>query len=352
MQSAKFSLWRWRTATRIFAVILTGSFTLSPLGPAFAQEFTSDVPTDPGTSSSPIDTPPTPDFSIPGVPEGQVAVPPDTASSDANSDQAQPSTLTDSDVPVDAPSTPESQLPEEPQQQSLLSSPGSDGGPTVPIPGIFTSQFAHTDALTGAFTQKIPLDIPPGRNGLQPDLSLQYHSQRTDDSIVGYGWTLSIPYIQALNKTGSQDLHGAYGVSRYFTSSIDGELATTSTATSSTEFYGAKVDGGNFNAYRFSNDIWTMYDKGGTRYTFGASTDAQVNISASSTQIYKWMLTEIKDTNNNLIRYIYTRKIANKYTRRKSSTRVTTPATPVSSPCPSRSKVAPTPSTRSHQDLK
>src|SRR5262249_7434666 len=70
--------------------------------------------------------------------------------------------------------------------------------------------------------QKVPLDIPPGRNGLQPDVSLQYNSQNTSDSIVGYGWTLSIPYIQRLNKTGSQDL---YGNNPYFTSSIDGELA-------------------------------------------------------------------------------------------------------------------------------
>jgi YD repeat-containing protein len=190
---------------------------------------------------------------------------------------------------------------------------GGDTAPAVPIPGLFTSGFSHTDAFTGAFTQKIPIDIPPGRNGLQPDLSLQYNSQRTDDNIVGYGWSLSIPYIQVLNKTGSQDLYGAYGVSRYYTSSIDGELATTSAATSSTEFYGGKVDGGSSNAYRFSNNVWTMYDKNGTRYTFGASTDAQVNASASSTQIYKWMLTEIKDTNNNLVRYIYTKNNSQVY---------------------------------------
>ena len=42
----------------------------------------------------------------------------------------------------------------------------------------------------------LPLDIPPGRNGLQPDVTLDYNSQRTQDSIVGYGWQLSIPYIQ------------------------------------------------------------------------------------------------------------------------------------------------------------
>jgi len=48
-----------------------------------------------------------------------------------------------------------------------------------------------------------------------------------------------------------------------------------------------------------------MYDKNGTRYTFGASDNAQQNASASSTQIYTWMLQEIRDTNNNYVRYIY-----------------------------------------------
>lgn len=154
------------------------------------------------------------------------------------------------------------------------------------------------DGQTGALTQAIKLDIPPGRNGLQPDLALQYNSQRAEDSIVGYGWTINIPYIQRLNKVGSQSLYNL----PYFTSSIDGELATTSTTTTA---FGAKIDDGSFNSYSFVNNVWTMYDKNGTRYTFGASDNAQQNASASSTQIYTWMLNEIRDTNNNYVRYVY-----------------------------------------------
>ena len=89
--------------------------------------------------------------------------------------------------------------------------------PTTQEPNVFTdTALPKIDGATGAFTQSIPLDIPPGRNGLQPDVTLDYNSQRTQDSIVGYGWQLSIPYIQRLNKTGSQDL---YGNTPYFTSS-------------------------------------------------------------------------------------------------------------------------------------
>ena len=51
--------------------------------------------------------------------------------------------------------------------------------------------------------------------------------QRTQDSIVGYGWQLSIPYIQRLNKTGSQNLYS--GTTPYYTSSLEGELANINT---------------------------------------------------------------------------------------------------------------------------
>jgi Salmonella virulence plasmid 65kDa B protein/FG-GAP-like repeat len=96
--------------------------------------------------------------------------------------------------------------------------------PTVPNATVFNQQQEpqRVNGASGALTQKIALDIPPGRNGLQPDISLQYNSQNTSDSIVGYGWSLSVPYIQRLNKTGTQDL---YGSNAYFSSSAEGELS-------------------------------------------------------------------------------------------------------------------------------
>ena len=152
--------------------------------------------------------------------------------------------------------------------------------------------------MTGALVQRIPLDIPPGRNGLQPDLALQYNSQNNVDSIVGYGWSLSIPYIQRLNKTGSQNL---YGSNPYYTSSLEGELAV-SDATSST-VYRAKIDNGDFTSYSFANNTWTVYDKHGTRYLYGASDQSRQ--FGSSTTTFKWMLEEIRDTNNNYVKYTY-----------------------------------------------
>jgi Insecticide toxin TcdB middle/N-terminal region/FG-GAP-like repeat/Salmonella virulence plasmid 65kDa B protein len=301
MQSAKFSLWRWRSATRIVAVALSASFTFSPLSVALAQEAPPEMPADPGTSTAPVETPPAPDFSIPGV--DNAAEPGAPAESIAGTTPPPETPSEQIDAPIDQIPDGIEVNPPEDQQASLLSSFG-DGSPTVPSPTVFTSLSTapKVDGQTGALTKSIKPDIPPGRNGLQPDLTLRYNNHNTEDGIVGYGWTVSIPYIQRLNKLGSQSLYNF----PYFASSIDGELATTSSATTTMTF-GAKVDDGSFNAYSFANNMWTMYDKNGTRYTFGASDNAQQNASASSTQIYKWMLQEIRDTNNNYVRYVYTK---------------------------------------------
>ena len=176
--------------------------------------------------------------------------------------------------------------------------------PTVTAPNVFANtSLPKVDSATGAFTLSVPLDIPPGRNGLQPDVTLDYNSQRTQDSIVGYGWQLSIPYIQRLNKTGSNNL---YNTNPYFTSSIDGELATTSTSAGT---YLARVDDGSFRQYSYatSTNTWTVYDKKGTRYLYGASDNSRQydTTTGTSTNTYKWYLQEIRDTNNNYVKYVY-----------------------------------------------
>ena len=61
----------------------------------------------------------------------------------------------------------------------------------------------------GSFTYSLPLQTPKGRNGMEPQLALTYQSNnRTTENIVGYGWTLNIPYIERLNKTGVHSLYG------------------------------------------------------------------------------------------------------------------------------------------------
>jgi hypothetical protein len=84
---------------------------------------------------------------------------------------------------------------------------------------------------------------------------------------------------------------------------MDGELASTSATT-----YGAKFENGDFRSYSFSTstNAWTVTDKNGISYKFG-STAASRQDPGGSTTIYKWMLDEIRDANNNYIKFTYTK---------------------------------------------
>nr|WP_255679752.1 SpvB/TcaC N-terminal domain-containing protein [Methylocystis sp. WRRC1] len=151
---------------------------------------------------------------------------------------------------------------------------------------------------SGALTYSYPLTLPPGRNGLQPDLQLSYSNQHSaEDVLFGYGWSLNIPFIRRENRSGIEKMAS----SSSFYSSLSGELATTS----ATSTYIAKSDDGSFLSYLFSDNRWVVTDKRGTRYTFGSTTAERQDDPADSTRIYKWMLTEVRDTNNDFITYQY-----------------------------------------------
>jgi hypothetical protein len=55
---------------------------------------------------------------------------------------------------------------------------------------------------TGSLTKQIPIKVPPGRNGMTPELLLQYSSAGTENGWLGVGWSLNIDFIQRSTKRG------------------------------------------------------------------------------------------------------------------------------------------------------
>ena len=150
---------------------------------------------------------------------------------------------------------------------------------------------------SGSYNQTFPIIVPEGRAGLTPTIALEYSSQLSDyTSPVGYGWSINIPFIERVNKTGL----GKLFTSNYFLSSIDGELV----ASSSTS-YRPEIESGAFNTYTFSNANWVLYDKSGTKYIYGSTSNARLDNAASSSQISRWYLSEIINTNGNRVAFTY-----------------------------------------------
>lgn len=195
------------------------------------------------------------------------------------------------------PPTDEVVLPDDPEM--LL---GGDNGASkiIETASAGKKEIPKSDPSTGALTYSYNFIVPPGRNELTPSVSLNYNSGlKNNDSIVGYNWQFDIPSITRLNKYGSENIYEHND----FTSSLTGEL----TQITSSSSYVSKVDNGEFLTYTYSSGYWIVYDKQGTKYTFASSTSARQNDPGDSSRVYQWMLEEVRDTNDNYIKYEYTK---------------------------------------------
>jgi YD repeat-containing protein len=289
MKIISIRLGRQYTA-KLIVLLLTTLLIIAPVVPAFADTLggASSIPT---ATETPIIRPaldtagvtPTKGSILSNVPPTTADITPDTTNTlvDVNATDA---TSSKKVATESAPDTVQSGI------NSLI--------PGQPSSSLLSKQIIpEPDLSTGALVYSYPIAVPPGRNGLQPNLSLQYNSQdQTQDGAFGYGWSASIPYIQRVNKIGTEQLYTA----SYFSSSLSGDLVSVSGTT-----YAPRIENGDFLKYTFTGNAWTVTDKKGTVYTFGSQAATRQDNPANPTQVYRWMLDKIQDTNGNFISYTY-----------------------------------------------
>jgi hypothetical protein len=88
------------------------------------------------------------------------------------------------------------------------------------------------------------------------------------------------------------------------------DVTYTLPGTSGRTIYAPRFDNGDFRTYTYlvpdaSSSDWVVQDKYGTTYTFGSATSSRLDNPSDSSQVYRWMLSEIRDTNGNYIKYNY-----------------------------------------------
>ncbi|MDA8239073.1 MAG: FG-GAP-like repeat-containing protein, partial [Nitrospiraceae bacterium] len=190
--------------------------------------------------------------------------------------------------------------------------PGSRGKPTEPTSPLIGTQevvkvSAQLSAGTGATVStlgnsgaagaSIPIEVPPGRNGIAPNLTLSYNSSK-GNGWIGVGWDISLGAISRSTKRGV-----AYNSNDYVFSL---GLSTTELIARNDwggNYYGAKIEGP-FTKYYFSHSSggWEVTTKDGTKYYYG-TTAASRQDNAYGT--FKWCLDKVQDLNGNYMTVTY-----------------------------------------------
>ena len=174
---------------------------------------------------------------------------------------------------------------------------------------------------SGSASLGYPINIPVGRGGVQPQLSISYNSGG-GNGWMGLGWNLSLPMIS---------IETRWGVPRYDpnketeTYTMDGQQLTPvahraefEDRTAGDKQFFPRVEGAFNRVIRHGttpmNYWWEVTDKSGTRYFYGGSpagleSDAVLRDDEKNDQgnIAYWCLREVRDLNGNNVRYHYTK---------------------------------------------
>lgn len=167
----------------------------------------------------------------------------------------------------------------------------------------------QTDLFSGSFNYQYKIEVPPGTNGLTPNLSISYnsHSAKGKAGWVGSGWEIPVTYIQRniqyTRKDTSDDtfelyMEGAKHDLLYVPS--DGTYHTNVESYYKIEKKtGASTDTGEY---------WIVTSKNGTEYRFGYNSDSENIVSSTDPTVHfvwRWSLDRIKDSNGNCIYFTY-----------------------------------------------
>lgn len=179
-------------------------------------------------------------------------------------------------------------------QQTTKTTEASPNGGMAGSVSPFLSESFQTDLATGAATLSIPITIPPGRKNMQPKIALSYSSNNSN-GICGVGWGIPMNCIQRSTKDGVPNYDETDSFI-FVSSGSNAELIHISN-----NEYRAKIESA-FMRYLFNGTDWLVYDKSGTKYTFGLSSDSRLD---NGDKVFAWYLERVEDVYGNYITYRY-----------------------------------------------
>ncbi|MBI4698550.1 MAG: hypothetical protein HY758_06465 [Nitrospirae bacterium] len=146
---------------------------------------------------------------------------------------------------------------------------------------------------SGAAVTSIPIEVPPGRKGIQPNISLNYNSNGSN-GWLGVGWSLDMGAIQRSNKRGVNYTANDYVV---MASGSTSELVPIGN-----NYYSPKIEGAFSRYYKHPTGGWEVTTKDGVIYYYGSSIASRQD---NAIGVFKWCLDKIQDTNGNFMTVTY-----------------------------------------------
>ncbi|HAK58991.1 MAG TPA: hypothetical protein DCO77_01240, partial [Nitrospiraceae bacterium] len=176
--------------------------------------------------------------------------------------------------------------------------------PDMPTPG----GTVMPDLFTGVMGYRIPIEVPPGRQGVQPGFALIYRSP-SRNGWLGVGWDLEVGSIERRTKFGV-DYDADDFVLRMSGATID-------LINIGNDEYGARIEGGFYRIKKLSSTdglfYWEVTDKIGMRYLYGQETEYRQHDPSDPTRIFKWCLDQVVDTSGNFMTFTYSKDLGQIY---------------------------------------
>jgi RHS repeat-associated protein len=180
--------------------------------------------------------------------------------------------------------------------------------------GRTTGSFAVSPS--GSATYSIPIWTPPGPNGVQPSISLDYSSQ-SGNGLAGVGWNLSATAaIERCNRTKHQD--GEAGevtltlADRFCLGGNRLRVVSGTYGAAGSVYHTEMADFSRITAYGTAGagpEYFIVEAKNGLKFEYGVTVNSRVYPGVSptiSTTVNRWMLSKVSDRNGNnyIISYI------------------------------------------------
>jgi hypothetical protein len=160
-----------------------------------------------------------------------------------------------------------------------------------------------------------PIEVPPGRAGLQPQLAVQYNSAG-GNGWMGLGWDIPMQSITIDTRWGVPRYDAALETETYV---FNGEQLTPVAhrgelqPRAAEKVFHARVEGQFRKIVRHGNSPstywWEVTDKNGVRYFCGGDPTSgrldSATLADGAGNVFKWAVVEVRDLNGNSMRYGY-----------------------------------------------